>query len=633
MAWFDSRPREVAGKKCPVFNFLAMRLGRAVLSFAACIVASATAHTVAHSVHIDAHRGPQTPPYARLIQDANRTWWFEIAPLQINQSTSNDPHAPDAEPTRFVSRGMDHVMYSGDRFGPEGSPYEQAVTVKYHNNRTAWAEATVARIDAAGFNTLGSWSSASCPDCWETDGAAQAAAIRRGLFYTPIILFATRYNHEHNTTGFPDVFAPTFNASAAESARLVCGTRADDSAVLGYFLDNENSCPPTGTTVGNSVLDTYLALATGSPGRTAAERILKDASDANAEGVRARFAATVAQRYFAVTTSAIRSVDPNHLVLGCKFMSVSNLEPMVAAGGPYVDAHAIDIYAWTPGLSYLKALYSAGNMKPFVIAEFGFQARENLCNDGSGMGGAGPLVTTQAQRAAAWTDFVAKAVSLPFVVGFHHFQYTDQPWFPDDHIRYKTNMGVVSLNDTAYTTLLGAMGQTNARVDGLHALGAAGQRCAGDTGISNGMFTGYIVLDGQLPGPAPECLVAAADGTIGLGECSSEDVWTTLSGGQLQHLRMGQCLDINRASGSNGLVLTPTCTPSDSREVPASWEHGVDCLLMNYCRWLGTPVCGYEQGCITKTAGGVGTSDCIVGDPSMRWVLNHSHSILGPKFK
>ena len=54
--------------------------------------------------------------------------------------------------------GVDHVMYSGDNFGlPQ---YKDAVDVKYGGNRTAWAEASVGRLARAGFNTLGSWSSA-----------------------------------------------------------------------------------------------------------------------------------------------------------------------------------------------------------------------------------------------------------------------------------------------------------------------------------------------------------------------------------------------------------------------------------------------------------------------------------------
>ena len=41
--------------------------------------------------------------------------------------------------------------------------------------------------------------------------------------------------------------------------------------------------------------------------------------------------------------------------------------------------------------------------------------------------GAGPLVPTQAERAAAYRRYVAVALSQPTIVGFHWFEHADQP--------------------------------------------------------------------------------------------------------------------------------------------------------------------------------------------------------------
>lgn len=284
----------------------------------------------------------------------------------------------------------------------------------------------MSRLVGANFNTLGSWGSSTCPDCWQTDGAAQAAAIRHGMYYTAIILFATLFNREHNTSGFPDVFDPAFATSADASARLACAPRVNDSMVLGYFLDNENSCPPVSDAKGNSVLDQYLGLAPGAPGHVAAKEFIATHAGVDIgrmnerlwSAMRAMFSVAVAKQYFEVTSAAVRRYDPTHLVLGCKFMAVDGLAPILAVASPYVDAHALDVYAFTPGIHYLSELYAAaGSNKPFIIAEFGFQARENMGNGTAAMGGAGPVLNTQIERAAAWQDFVGKAISLPFVVG------------------------------------------------------------------------------------------------------------------------------------------------------------------------------------------------------------------------
>ena len=45
---------------------------------------------------------------------------------------------------------------------------------------------------------------------------------RHGLYITPIVDFVVRFNQQHNSTGFPDVFDPRFNASVHAAAEHVC---------------------------------------------------------------------------------------------------------------------------------------------------------------------------------------------------------------------------------------------------------------------------------------------------------------------------------------------------------------------------------------------------------------------------
>ena len=49
----------------------------------------------------------------------------------------------------------------------------------------------------------------------------------------------------------------------------------------------------------------------------------------------------------------------------------------VQAAAPYVDAHALDIYAFTPGVHFTQELYHAGGGLPFIVAEFSFQSRQS----------------------------------------------------------------------------------------------------------------------------------------------------------------------------------------------------------------------------------------------------------------
>lgn len=67
--------------------------------------------------------GSSTP--VRLDQDRNGVWWFTSG--SSTTAALTPPESNDTTPQPFVSLGVDHVMYSGDRFGPEGSPYESAL--------------------------------------------------------------------------------------------------------------------------------------------------------------------------------------------------------------------------------------------------------------------------------------------------------------------------------------------------------------------------------------------------------------------------------------------------------------------------------------------------------------------------
>jgi hypothetical protein len=570
-----------------------------------------------------------------LQQQQNGSWWF----------TTRDT----VQPTLFVSAGVDHVMWTGDDFGPpKGNEYERAVQQKYAGNRTAWAEAAVGRIAGAGFNTLGSWSSATCPDCWAQDGAAQAAAERLGIYYSPIVLFAELYNRQHGTTGFPDVFDPSFNTSVWISARNACVSRAADPLVLGYFLDNEDSCPPypepsvvtnrrTGATQRlPGALAAFLDHPVGSPGRAIAAEYQSELmvavtalNSAEVTRLRAEFAARVARQYFQVTTAALRHFDPNHLILGCKFTDGDGLAPMVEAAAPFVDVHALDVYAFTPGVFYMRHLYEKGGHKPFIIAEFAFQARESFVQSAH-MGGAGPLLQTQEDRGAAWSSFVGKLMGLEFVVGYHHFQYFDQPSDPTK--LHNTNYGLVSVNDTEYTEMVQAMRTTNLDAGTMHMAGAGGQRCGLDSKLHSslsadgGAFRGTIRHN--LTG---HCLTADHSGAVSLTACGTVEnrtevvwqLWQVLANGVLQQVRSGKCLDIDRSvSQSPKVVLSSNCSTDVDVEEPASWEHGADCFVMNFCRWLGTPSCGYEQACLSFVPGAnVVTALCVPGAPELVWAF------------
>ncbi len=172
------------------------------------------------------------------------------------------------------------------------------------------------------------------------------------------------------------------------------------------------------------------------------------------------FLARLAERYFRITSEAIKAADPNHMNLGCRFAYVPP-HPVVAAAAKYVDVVSFNCYRPDPRETINR--YAAFG-KPLIIGEFSF------CSEDSGLPnsrGAAPKVKTQADRAAAFRNYVTQALQNPNLVGYHWFEHCDEPKegrFDGEN----SNYGVVNIQDEVYTELTQAMTKINAQAEALH---------------------------------------------------------------------------------------------------------------------------------------------------------------------
>ncbi|HIE47349.1 TPA: hypothetical protein EYP84_00475, partial [Candidatus Bipolaricaulota bacterium] len=181
----------------------------------------------------------------------------------------------------------------------------------------------------------------------------------------------------------------------------------------------------------------------------------------------------IAERYFAITTAAVRKYDPNHLILGCRFAGRAPFDIWDIAGR-YCDIISVNIY---PRIDLerevvigveenLKKWYAIAK-KPFMITEWSFPALDSglPCTHGAGM-----RVDTQEQRAKCFEIMQMLLFRLPFMVGSDYFMWVDEPalgissTFPEN-----TNYGLVNERDEPYELLTTACKRLNARVCEIHA--------------------------------------------------------------------------------------------------------------------------------------------------------------------
>jgi hypothetical protein len=377
--------------------------------------------------------------------------------------------APDGQPV--LSSGVNNISYRGDVIhGTTRHPYFENIS-KIYPSKEAWAQAELKRLSEWGFNTIGSWSDR---DLWG-----------RTMPYTVILDIAARSGANWQQGVPVDVYSPRFESTARKIADEECAPRAKDPELIGYFSDNELRWGPDWRGKQN-MLAMYLSLPADSPGRRHAVDFLKKRyagkiakldqawgvhaksfaevpTEAATEAFRAdnsEFLGMVAQRYFEVCAQAIHAADPNHLYLGAKFAGTPP-DPVIRASHG-ADVVSVDIYKFDPRL-VVEHIYKLAQ-RPILVAEFAFRAENSGLPNTRG---AGPKVPDQAARARAYTNYVKWLESLPEAVGYHWFEWCDEPRegrFDGEN----SNYGLVNIHDQPYTEFVKAVTEANRAAIAVH---------------------------------------------------------------------------------------------------------------------------------------------------------------------
>ena len=223
----------------------------------------------------------------------------------------------DPQGRPFYSNGIDHVSSAPDTDRSTGvCPYCQAVAAGY-SSTDAWADAQVARLRSWGFNTLARvlrrLQSPSQPDALH--GAAVDGQRRRLV-----------------------------RARLRQPRRRGCRVRSSPSATTPTCWATSPTASCTGVPTG----------AGPCPFSTTTWPCRRDRRDGPSPprtwATRAGSCSPLAQRYFSVTTAAIRRYDPNHLILGVKAVAQLIEPELLRAAGPYVDVWSVDDYQLLPAV-------------------------------------------------------------------------------------------------------------------------------------------------------------------------------------------------------------------------------------------------------------------------------------------
>jgi hypothetical protein len=381
---------------------------------------------------------------------------------------------PDGQ--AFLSKGVNHVQYNGD-FSPKlgHSPYNRMVSATY-GSALKWAEASVTRMRGWGLNTVGAWSSQEA--CEQRMPYAFLAGLGEGA------------GAEWQFGKVADVFSPRFAEAVRQKAQRVCTPRARDPFLLGYFTDNELRWGPDWRSK-KSLFEEFLGGPEDTPGKQAAVRLLQaryptaesfneawgtelksldelpkltvlPMTNAAAKEARSQFLSQYARAYFQICREGIKAADPNHLILGCRFAGFAPPEVMEAMA-EFLDVVSFNNYDFAAPTETLTKLHAATG-KPVMLTEFSFKAADSGLPNTKGAGRALP---TQQDRADHFERYVTGLARLPFMVGYHWFEYCDEPAegrFDGEN----SNYGLVNLKDEPWTVLVTRVQEVNERLEEIH---------------------------------------------------------------------------------------------------------------------------------------------------------------------
>lgn len=282
-----------------------------------------------------------------------------------------------------------------------------------------------------------------------------------------------------------DIFAPDAEEKIDQAFRKAVGPHRDDKMLIGYFIGNEydyhrfyDAVPKLSASRSAikrklvSVLqDKYGSIGAFNAGWNTSYRSFRDLDEAAlpletsaAWRDMDAFFSLYLDKLFGTVSQAFRRYDPNHLLLGDRWMMSTlqneKIRRIVAeAEGRYVDVISLNYYAYELDADLLADIHEASGGKPILLSEFGY---------GTGEQGLAPLLPNSAanqfQRGMRYRNYVEEAASLPYVVGAHVFNYIDQAplgryW--EGYAGERYNSGLVNVADRPYKHYLLGVVETN----------------------------------------------------------------------------------------------------------------------------------------------------------------------------
>lgn len=313
-------------------------------------------------------------------------------------------------------------------------------STKHDRTEQALSDFVVKKVAEWGFNSAGY-------------GALEA--MEKKLPYVAVIpTEGPRSLSAEDRSQNTDIFDPAVQQRLRDKVRRAAQRHTQNRFCLGYvFMDVPIwSLKPRS---GLNYVEFMRALSENAPGRRAYEAFTQENPAASDEG----FLNVIAEAYCACVVGELRAADPNHLILGDRFMAASEAQAhlrvpdsILKTASTYVDALAFQPMNREPINGYLRHVFEATG-KPALLADVNTMASrpERDARD-----------TTEYERGAAELTrrYYIETAGSPYCLGLHRCTIRDyQPWNPAFHRR-----GLLKADDAEYPILVETTRRVNRHV-------------------------------------------------------------------------------------------------------------------------------------------------------------------------
>ncbi|QVL30908.1 hypothetical protein KIH39_18915 [Telmatocola sphagniphila] len=403
---------------------------------------------------------PQTKSYFQVKEDAG-VWSFV-----------------DPQKRKFFSIGINCINPKDESKG-QGRSYNGLQ--KHGGDPDKWSSATRKRLEDWNFNTLGAWSSLR----------GQPYVIELSLGYSYADVFAAdfeKYVQDRAVKVLKELAVESYEVLDKDPLLIGCFTSNELSWGWGFGWKNKKgleslfefyvNLPPESE--GKKAWADYLAGAFKNDWKKLGEvwdvkvksrdDLLKlkkiapvsPAVYTAAEEIANGFVRKYAERYFSITDAVMRKHLPHHLNLGCR-LTPSNPAPVIEVAGKYCDVISFNIYSKDLAeiREELTRLHQLSK-KPVMLTEYAFLAKHNRSGN-TNKDYERVVVANDRERGELYSHCAEALCKLPFLVGFHWFQYFDEP-SQGRGDGENCNFGFVDVEDAVYEDLARAATEANKKV-------------------------------------------------------------------------------------------------------------------------------------------------------------------------